>query len=221
MPLSHHTKRRAQVQGQVIVYVLSLVVVSLILLYGYNAIRSFRDRAEDVETVQFRTEIQAAVKSLSADTGTFRKMEFFVPETIDEVCFADIVKKGFIYVNGVDSETHQPVGPPVLRTRVMGWTFEQSGSYPYICDSICGSCPALIMNMYYSCADPESGSGHNIFLRTKGRLIDSFSIGTITVYQPDTTNNFEDFRCFPINQGKLRIKLTGEGKSTNVAGWDD
>jgi len=83
-------KRKAQSPGQVIIYVLSLIMISLIFVYGYNAVKDFRVRADQVAYIKLKTDLQAAAKAISTDYGSVKRESFPLPGKYTEVCFADL-----------------------------------------------------------------------------------------------------------------------------------
>lgn len=85
-------KTKAQMIGQIFIYILAVVMVAFILLYGYSAIKTFKDRAEQVAFIKFKTDLESTVKSVSFDYGTVKKAEFLVPSGYKEVCFIDLNK---------------------------------------------------------------------------------------------------------------------------------
>ena len=86
------TSKKAQIQAQIFVYVLSMIVIGLVLLYGYKSIGKMRERAKQVDLIGFKTDVRNAVEKVSNDYGTVRAPEFKVPEGYDEVCFIDLDK---------------------------------------------------------------------------------------------------------------------------------
>ena len=50
--------KKAQIQGQVFIYILTLIITGMILLYGYNAITGISKRAEQVELVKFKNDLK-------------------------------------------------------------------------------------------------------------------------------------------------------------------
>ena len=82
--------RKAQMTGQIFIYILSIVVVSLILLYGYNAIKNFGKRSEEVDFVRFKTQLESFSRQLAgAGSGSVKISEFKIPGRYTEVCFVD------------------------------------------------------------------------------------------------------------------------------------
>ena len=80
---------RAQVQNQIFIYVISLVVISLIMLYGYNALNKLRDQSEKVSYIQLKTDLENEIKKMGYEYGSVEKKVFDVPSDIKKVCFAE------------------------------------------------------------------------------------------------------------------------------------
>ncbi|NQV09306.1 hypothetical protein HQ529_05640 [Candidatus Woesearchaeota archaeon] len=79
--------KKAQVQTQVFIYIIALVVVSLIMLYGYNSIKKIREQTTVVEHIQFRTDLENTVKRISYEFGTIEKRTIDVPGGYNQICF--------------------------------------------------------------------------------------------------------------------------------------
>tara|TARA_Y100000310_G_C20674219_1_gene812001 strand:- start:980 stop:1447 length:468 start_codon:yes stop_codon:yes gene_type:complete len=77
---------KAQLIGQVFIYVITIVIVSFILLLGYNAISSFNEKANQVSFLQFKNDLQNTVESLSFDFGSVKIRNFVLPDNIKLVC---------------------------------------------------------------------------------------------------------------------------------------
>lgn len=78
--------KRAQIIGQVFVLILASMVFILILLYGYKAISQFSSRSEQVAFVTFETDFKNAVKAVSLDYGSVKKLELSLPSKYQELC---------------------------------------------------------------------------------------------------------------------------------------
>ena len=79
---------KAQIAGQVFVYILSMIVVALVLLYGYNAIQDFRKKAEEVNLVNFKNELEKVVIK-STRYGDVKPVELSLSGKFEKVCFVD------------------------------------------------------------------------------------------------------------------------------------
>ena len=80
---------RAQIQTQIFVYILSMIVIGLVLLYGYNAIRGFRERQEQVSLIEVENQLKTTIKALSSDYDSIRKEELLLPSGFNMICFVD------------------------------------------------------------------------------------------------------------------------------------
>ena len=58
-------KKNAQIMGQVFIFILAGALFILILTYGYKAIAGFSERSEQVALVEFQTNLESSVKSIS------------------------------------------------------------------------------------------------------------------------------------------------------------
>ncbi len=84
-------QKRAQIIGQVFIYILAGLVFILIITYGYRAIQYFLERQEQVVMIDFRTDLETAVESVKRDFGTVRKVTLKLPSQYFGVCFLDPV----------------------------------------------------------------------------------------------------------------------------------
>ncbi len=79
--------KKGQIQGQVFIYILTLIITGMILIYGYNAIKSINERAIQVELVNFKTTIKSDFEKMSSDYGSVKTMSYNVPSKLKEICF--------------------------------------------------------------------------------------------------------------------------------------
>ncbi len=85
---------RAQVIGEVFIYILAVILFSLIMIYGYNAVRNLGDKADTVVILQIEKEMKSSVQKIASDYGTIIKKEVTIPNKFDKVCFIDISYTG-------------------------------------------------------------------------------------------------------------------------------
>lgn len=83
------TGKKSQIYGQIFIYILTLVLVSFILVYGYNAIQNFKKRADEVACLKFKNDLSNAVKSISSDFGSVKIKEFQICPPYTRVCFVE------------------------------------------------------------------------------------------------------------------------------------
>jgi hypothetical protein len=81
--------KKGIMMGQVITYIVALVVMALILGYGYKAIVDIGGRVEKVSVIKFENELKSKIKALSSQFRSERQVEMALPAEIIKVCFAD------------------------------------------------------------------------------------------------------------------------------------
>jgi len=86
--------KKAQIQTQVFVYLLSLVIVGLVLLYGYKAITGFKDRQESVSLIEFEGQMENLITSMKSRPDSLKKISVTVPGSFKYVCFGDNYEGG-------------------------------------------------------------------------------------------------------------------------------
>jgi hypothetical protein len=82
-------KAKAQLIGQIFVFVLAALIFILILMYGYRAISNFLQRSEQVALIDFKTDFESAVEVIKRDYGSVKKVELMLPKRYTEVCIID------------------------------------------------------------------------------------------------------------------------------------
>ncbi len=81
--------RNAQLYGQIFIYALTLVLVSVILVYGYISIRNFTQKTEDIVAIKFQRDFKSAIDSITSDYGSVSRKEFQLSGEITRVCFVE------------------------------------------------------------------------------------------------------------------------------------
>jgi hypothetical protein len=109
--------RRGQIIGQIFVLILASAVFILILLYGYKAISQFSTRSEQVAFINFETDFKNAVKEVSLDYGSVKKLDLTLPNRYKQVCvFCSPDKK--VGWTGCDN-TNAPEYQDILRKHAL------------------------------------------------------------------------------------------------------
>ena len=81
--------KKAQMIGQIFIFILAAVLFILILTYGYRAINTFLQRSEQVTLIEFKEELQSGIERIKRDYGSVRKLQLKVPRRYTEVCIVD------------------------------------------------------------------------------------------------------------------------------------
>ena len=79
--------RKAFSPADIMVYLLALVLGALILIYGYDAIKSLTDRGEAVMYLRFEKRLMQEIEEISSLPGTIRVPEFTLPLKFNKICF--------------------------------------------------------------------------------------------------------------------------------------
>lgn len=83
-------RKKSEITGTVLGYVMALIVFSLILLYGYKIIGKFRGDAERIAITQLSVDMKNAVKKIGAEYGTVDKRTLELPTGFTKVCFINL-----------------------------------------------------------------------------------------------------------------------------------
>ena len=81
--------KKSQLHSQIFIYILTIIIISLVFIYGYNAIVNFKNRAEQVACLKFQNDLKNAVESTSGDFGSVRKKDLQVCGNNRLVCFVE------------------------------------------------------------------------------------------------------------------------------------
>lgn len=79
----------AQLYSQIFIYILTIVLVSFILVYGYTAVKNFKERADQVSCLKFKNDMQNAIASVSSDFGTVKRKDLSICGKYTKACFVE------------------------------------------------------------------------------------------------------------------------------------
>jgi len=83
---------RAQLYSQIFIYILTIILISFILFYGYNAVQNFKKRAEQVCMLKFKNDLINAVESISSDFGSIKRKDLELCASYAQVCFVETLE---------------------------------------------------------------------------------------------------------------------------------
>ncbi|MEK6932350.1 MAG: hypothetical protein AABW56_00985 [Nanoarchaeota archaeon] len=114
---------KAQITAQPLYYIFIIIVVALVLLFGFNMIRNLLETQEKSTFIQFKTDIESAIDNVyNANPGTKLTYLFLVPKDTSEVCFEKVsegtrVRADSIYSQSFLNEklTHNKANPYCVR----------------------------------------------------------------------------------------------------------
>ncbi len=85
--------KKSQLHGQIFIYILTIILTSFILIYGYNAVQNFKNRAEQVSCLKFKNDLSNAVESISSDFGSIIRKDLQLCAGYTQVCFVETFEK--------------------------------------------------------------------------------------------------------------------------------
>ncbi|MCB9358625.1 hypothetical protein H6503_01715 [Candidatus Woesearchaeota archaeon] len=86
---AHINGTKAMMASQIFVYSLSLVIVSIIVIFGYTTITEFIEGSNDVELLQFQKAFESDVDSYSAEFGSVKYLPLAAPNSVRMMCLTD------------------------------------------------------------------------------------------------------------------------------------
>ena len=82
--------KKAQIQ-RIFFYIVAIFIFAVILLFGYKAIHSFIEKGKKVELIQFKNDLESAIRDLAIQYGDQivfnEKNPMRVPSGFSQVCF--------------------------------------------------------------------------------------------------------------------------------------
>ncbi len=82
-------RKKSQLYGQIFIYILTVLLVSFILIYGYNAIQNFKKRAEQVSCLKFKEDLKNSVMSILSDFSSVKRKDLTICADYNKVCFVE------------------------------------------------------------------------------------------------------------------------------------
>lgn len=81
--------RKAEIAGQIFVYITSVVIIGLLIMFAVIALKKIGGDANKIDLIKFKSDIKSEVKQLRVDYGSSKSMQFVVPKPYTEVCFVN------------------------------------------------------------------------------------------------------------------------------------
>ena len=82
--------KKAEISGEIFIYILAIVIFALTLLYGYKAIAFFNEKGEQISYAQMYNDLKQEVEKVEGDTyGTVKKYIMDVPGGYQKACFVN------------------------------------------------------------------------------------------------------------------------------------
>ncbi|MBI5065768.1 hypothetical protein HZA97_06025 [Candidatus Woesearchaeota archaeon] len=81
--------KKAQLIGQVLMFILAVIVFTLVISFGYKFINQVLEKQKTVALIDFSNTLKEGVERIKFMQGSTTKLELKVPSGYEKVCFAD------------------------------------------------------------------------------------------------------------------------------------
>ncbi len=75
---------------QVFIYIVVALTFAVIMFFGYKSVSGFLLNAEEVQVVQFKNDLESAVKKIYTEPGTVRVERYSLPAKFQQICFVNM-----------------------------------------------------------------------------------------------------------------------------------
>jgi len=115
--------KKAQIIGQVFVFIIAAILFTLVLLYGYKAIGTFGEQRKEIALIEFQDDLRAAISKVAVDYGSVKKFTMNVPSDFEEICFIDLDKiRGTGGQGGIGVKAFLANSHPLIANEINGGT---------------------------------------------------------------------------------------------------
>ncbi|MBR9676120.1 hypothetical protein GOV05_03870 [Candidatus Woesearchaeota archaeon] len=106
--------KKAQMQAQIFVYVLTVIVAGIIFMFGFNAIQGFLFKLHQSQLTSFEIDMKNTFSKISSEYDSIVEHEFVLPQKFSEVCFVDIEELDFWDRTSIPYTLNPGTIPPLL-----------------------------------------------------------------------------------------------------------
>lgn len=82
--------KQGQIAGQSLIFVLSIIIVGMLLLFGVKSIFSLKATQKNIEQVQLEKSISKEIQQMIGNYGSQSNTKIGLLDEFSEVCFADL-----------------------------------------------------------------------------------------------------------------------------------
>ncbi len=100
--------RKAQAQSQAFIYILAIIIIGMLLIFGVKYIGQIMNKVEDINLLQFKTDLESDANRIGPSYGTWEKLEIDIPDGVETVCFvesADSISGGVLSTGICDANS--------------------------------------------------------------------------------------------------------------------
>jgi len=103
--------KTSQLYNQLFIYILTILLSSFIIVYGYSTIQNFKQRAEQVACVKFKNDLKNAVDSILNDYGSVIRKDLLLCSGYKQICFIETFEE-------ID-RNNLPTSDPIIKDSIL------------------------------------------------------------------------------------------------------
>ncbi len=200
--------KKAQIQSQVIVYILAVVIMGMIFVFGYQALQRMQNTACEVNRIEFLTDIKADIDIIGSGYGDSKQRTYRLTcGDYRQVCFVNLD-----HVNNdpldicMDGENDVLCQLNYMNDLWQG-TYGAEGKEvkPIILNAVEDMIP--VYDPYTGALLKPVAARNNMFLCPP--CTEQDYVGNISI--KNETDHDVVFRCYELKQGKMYMTITGRG----------
>ena len=100
--------KKSQIYNQVFIYVLTIVIVGLILTFGYSSITKIQSKGCDICIVKLRNDLDNAIEGIISDFGSIQRKDIQMCCNFNQICL----------VESVDTFQVPPSANPIIKDSI-------------------------------------------------------------------------------------------------------
>ncbi len=91
--------KSGQINSTVIVFMLSIIIIGMVVVFGYKVLSSAGDTSSQVQIIKFVKEFQERVDILKVDYAARKRFQMKLPDKVSKICILDHSKRAEIRNN--------------------------------------------------------------------------------------------------------------------------
>jgi hypothetical protein len=84
--------KKAQVQGQVLMMILTLLIISFIVIFGGRIVAGVTKQSSQINYIKFKTTLQNDVNAITQEYRSKKEIDMLLPDEFTELCIIDLQK---------------------------------------------------------------------------------------------------------------------------------
>lgn len=80
---------KAEVQNLVFVFILALLVIALVMIFGFKAIRDLMVKSTEADFIRFKAALERDIGAVTTEAGSSELLALKLPTGYEQICFID------------------------------------------------------------------------------------------------------------------------------------